>query len=260
MTILQRIAADFSSSPRPLPLLRRDPVLNAGSKLLFDPRYPYCRNSNATGTITGGMIFKNLVAGGPDILPNGSGNPPTLNAAGEGVTFAGVAANGMNLIGGNTYSLHAGDKDFLAVVWCKIPATVTGSANVQLMGLRADTSNSMFYIDNGGDQKTPRFVVNNHSNSPTPAGIPGFTADAVHQLGVAKYGDNALVFLDGVLVVQGFMNDLPLADMSANNLNIGSSRITGRIYRAYLEDLTTSGADPFEQAALDWRANETKFS
>lgn len=261
MPVIERLSSAFTDTS--LPKLYRDKSLNKGSLLLFDPGDPYCRNGVAAGALTTSAIFKNLVDGGADFTITQSGNAASLNAGAGGVTFPGVAANGMQISAGPGYDLSTLDHDFLALLWVKIPAVPTGSASANMFALSAAAQNGMFYIHNGGLMNNPGGVANQQSNSPAPVSFPGWTTDTVHQLGVGFRitGGVArgLIFLDGALV-NSVVTNADIVSQGGANLLIGNPRAKSTIYRAYLEDTTVSGLTMEDQVAADWNFNRLRFA
>lgn len=260
MPVIERLSTAFTDTS--LPKLYRDRGLNKGSLLLFDPSDAYCRNGVAAGALSSANVFKNLVDGGADFTVTANANAATLNAGAGGVTFPGVAANGQQISAGPGYDLSAADHDFLAILWAKIPAVPGGSAYANMFGLSPANQNGMFYINNGGDMKSPLAVANQQSNVPVPSSAVGFTTDAVHQIGVGfrvvSGVARGLVFLDGALV-NTFTPTADLVSQAGANLLIGNPRAKSTIYRAYLEDTTVSGDAIEDRVSADWNFNRLRF-
>ncbi|KVE13317.1 hypothetical protein WI92_14600 [Burkholderia vietnamiensis] len=247
--------------PSDLPFWYPDGIMNPGSKLLFDFSNPAC-NANAAGLMSAGQTFTNLVSGAPVGTVNAATNTaynPTNVGGNGGISFPGQNTNIGNVSLGSTYDMHATNDDWLVILWLKLAATpINANAYANIWGLQSNAQNGLFAFDTGSDNKSPRVVANPQSNSPTPQPLgASFTLGSVQQVAVSwqKTGASssvAKVFINGVFAFSFGAGGVTLLDMSAYSMNLGSAKMQGSIYMAYMEDLTVSGADPAAQVVADY--------
>lgn len=257
---ITHLAGAFSDST--MSKLVRDKAITKGTRLLFDFKSSYS-NPNADGTMTLGAPFVNVVDGAPGASIGGSATYAFINNRGTtgGIKAPGAAGNGHVIGLGNTYSLHAGSHSFIALAWVKCPSDAVANSYqsiFQLIG--ASNQNTMFSIDTGADGKSPRVVANNQNNAPIFNAIPGFTAGAVHQIGVSWQPGFVDVILDGVVVLSFANVNMTLLDLSSYNMTALTARQSTTLYRLFLEDLSVSGRSPTAAASADFLSASGRFA
>ncbi|MFP3564679.1 hypothetical protein [Paraburkholderia sp. SIMBA_030] len=245
--------------PTDLPFWYPDGIMNAGSKLLFDFSNPAC-NANATGVMSAGALFTNLVTGAPTAAVAAAGNTAfnlTNVGANGGISFPGQNTSAGSLGLGSTYDMHVSNDDWLAIMWLKLAAApANANAFAPIWGLQIDSQNCLFNIDTGSDNKSPRIVANQQANSPVPTALgANFTLGSPQQLALSwqKQGSGAVVkvFVNNAFKFS-FGTTATLQDASTHSMGIGGAKMQGSVYMAYMEDLTASGADPAAQVAADY--------
>lgn len=247
---------DTSISP-----LVSDKAVSRGTRLLFDFSNVYC-NPNPVGPLQLGAEFKNLVDGAPTAKISGASTfSLTNNGGARGITAPQSSSNGQIIDLGNSYSLHASSHSFVALVWVKIPSTVTAAQYQSLFQLQgSNNQNTMFSIDAGADGKSPRVVANNQNNSPVFTPITGFTTGSVHQIGVAWRPGFVDIILDGAIIATNGNSNPALLDLSAFNTTAMTTRQGTTMYRMLLEDVVLSGRTVAQAVASDYSSAFSKFN
>lgn len=253
------------------PKLYRDSIMNPGSMLLFDVASTYS-NPLPTGNLTAGQSLINLVDGAPVASVTGTGPAYVnngLNGASKhlGISFPGVNGSGEGFTLGSSYDLHATPlAEFMVILWCRVNSVpVAGASGFQnLLSLATNSSNCLFNIDCGTGNTAPRAAVNEQAGTPGAATFTGFALDQVQQIAVAnKFVNGARTtyyYLNGVLVTSQSGGPNSLLDVSAVTIGVGGTKSAGKFYSCYMENLTTSGADPLAQAQLDYAQRVGNFA
>lgn len=260
MTTIVKLAQAFTDTT--LPKLYRDPILNAGSKFLFDFLSAYS-NPNADGAVADGAVFKNLVDGGADavLAAGGGGNTVTQLAGRAGLSFTAAGGNGRYIDIGAGYDFFASQHSFLVCFWDKQPSSGYNSAvsyNTILTRTDNNANTSEFWLDMGTDGKTPRGAVGSGSNSPVASGASGQGQGAVRQVALAWSAGTGSFFINGSVVAMNSNFPTTLLDKSTSHIKLFGGHVA-TMYRVWAEDLTVSGKSAASQVALDWAKNAARF-
>jgi len=255
---IQQVPTAFTDTS--LPILYRDPLINAGSLYLFDFTSAYC-NPNPDGNLSAGAVFNNLVDGGAaaSILSGAT--------AGGFANLTGKA--GLSLSGGNNATLDLGAQydfstslhPFVAIIWIKTPTTgfTTGYPKVLSADGYASAENiEQFSFDMASDGKQPRVGCGNGTTSQALSIPDGQGLGAVSQIAMSWSPGVLSVFYNGALY-NSTTTSVP-ATLAAPTVNVQSrNAYNGRFYQTYLEDLQVSGLTAASVVAADYAIRSAHF-
>jgi len=243
-----------------------DPVIaDAGSRFLLDlgDARSYAQTAT-TEAVTAARTFTDLVTGAaigvsvPDALVNRG-----VNAAGKylglGHSIGAAPAANSNLITMPTNTaLPAGARDFLFILWMarlsSMPTSRSFDTIAQMSGAAATAST----IDLGNADQAPRVNFNGAGGGNGGQG-PALANDAIVQLAVGFKAGAMTIYHNNVPVAQAAVAAAP-TDVSANALRLGGARGSYVLYRAYAEDLTTSGRAAADVLAIDFNYSKNRFA
>lgn len=254
--------------PDNLPLYQDDAMKRAAGQVLLDFNDSNCNpNSVRPSNFVAGAAFTNLIVGGPAATVIGTTlrNADVTIDAGNGLLVP-TTTSGVDL-GGNNYDVY--NKAFIRLLWFKQktghPTTATQGMTHRSNGSSAVGSmQHAMFMAAGGDNLT---VIVGNATAIVSYNMGVTALDTVTQAGYAY--DPATGILKAIkngLVVASVT--LPgggnLAQPSGTALDrIGNgygANFNGFVYRLYQEDLSASGADPADVAALDYAAIIGRFT
>lgn len=259
-SLITHLQNKFSDST--MDKLVRDRAVSSGTRLLFDFSNSYS-NPNPDGALKFGSGFANLVDGAPGAVIGGADAAPLINERGStgGIRSPASGANGQLINLGRSYSLHATNPSFIALAWVKCPSNAVANAYQGIFKLQGSSvQNTLFSIDTGFNGRAPRVVANNQNNVPVYEDVPGFTPDAVHQIGVAWRLGFVDVILNGVVVKTITNINQKLLDLSGYDLIAQTARQSTTLHRILLEDLTVARRSVAAAAAADYASAKGRFS
>ncbi len=269
-SLIQQSADPFTDPT--LEKLYLDPVLNPGSRFLFDFLNPIS-NPNADGVLPGGTTFKNLVEGGADAVytPNSGGSSPLIaitNAAGK----AGLVSAGQKqgLAVQPQISMGApqptADKPFAVSLWVK----QAGAANNGAQDLGAVMLGDV--LEAAGAAGTPYYnwalysmfsPVNGATMGQRLSGSPMIGpgvigSTAVRQLGVSWVAGTLTGYVNGAVIGSQAGIPSPIAPTGvAPRLFLTAP---GTYYRAYMERLDQSLRTAAAAIKADYDLNAGRFA
>ena len=259
VSIIERLSTTLTDLT--LPKLYRDPIMNNGSKFLFDFCNPYC-NPNPDAALTASMTFNNLLDAGPAAtIVGGVG---LANAAGKaGVTFSGgQGSTNINL--GTAYDLHATNDEFILIYWDKESASGYNSGGYipgPYLSLTSDANHAQWYFDYGADGKTIRASVGTSSGSggvSVPA-ASGLGQGAPRQIALHWKSTGLLeLYVNGALQGSSLSAPTTLPNAATDSI-VFPNYYVGTLYRLYQEDLTVSGLSAASQILADYNSNAGRF-
>ncbi|MDR3512617.1 MAG: hypothetical protein P4L73_13360 [Caulobacteraceae bacterium] len=265
---IQRSATAYTSSATPK--LYRDPMLNAGSLLMFDFLDGYS-NQNVDGALSVGATFNNMVDGGPSASVNGAGFSSLSGKAGISGTGGSYGTDYIDFGAGASYDLSGSNDEYLMHYWFKIPSsgytTTSGMGLFEFMNPLATLNLAQWGVQLGSDGKTPEVIVAGKK-------ADGTTATSVQVTATSGAGQGAPclvsqhwkpgqcgIGINGVIVSSQISTTVPsfLLGMTGGRCvlyNIAKATH----YRMALEDLTVSGNNAAVQMAAEYAANASRFT
>ncbi len=176
------------------PPLVRDPLIRAGTKLLFDFTDPRCHPDGVItpGVVAVGTVFRSLDEVPVSAVVQGNGGTITVNANGS-LEFSGGGggASGFVIGGPRQFDMTPAEYERLMTIWFKLPEVgyATG-AYMTLVGLTPTNNNrSHGTIDMGVNGLNPRFGIGNavtgdttNGGGPTAIYAGDISRNVVHQL------------------------------------------------------------------------------
>ncbi len=233
--------------------LNRDPVVNAGSKFLFDFLDPYC-NPNADGALTTAAVLRNLVNGGAAAALTSTAAVPVSLAGKAGISITGGYQSGAASRIDLGVAVPTGDHAFVSMFWVKQTGIVAASNQNQAMFSDEDPVGPLraWAINAGTTGQNPNGIQRNGATIKNTSPVTdGSGMNVVVQYAVGWQPDGTFSFYrNGVLVsaVAGFAaGSVPV---SGKPPRIYLS-VPGVYYRAYMEDLTVSGRATAAAMAAD---------
>jgi len=247
--------------------LYRDPLLNKGSRFLFDFLDGY-GNPNADGALAPGATFKNLVDGGGDaVLLAGSGGTSGTIAVANAANKAGITSTGQTgnltspplILLGNPQSIGANPA--LLILWIKTLAnSFQGGAAMDDVVSASGAAGTVqwaysFYLAAGAQTFQPGTRVQGSTLvGPLLPAAPG----AVRQIAMSISGGTVQAFVNGVAAGSATGAANPVGDTgNPPRLNLGQA---GTFYRAYMERLDLSGRTALAAVQADYAANSARFA
>lgn len=257
VSVINKLSSSFTDTS--LPKLYRDPILNGGSKFLFDFLSAYC-NPNADGAIANGATFNNVLDGGP-VATSVTANLTNLTGK-TGINN--TAANATVNLGPNASYDNSGlNHEMLMCFWFKLPATgYVTSAFYSPFGYTTSNNNAAQWIfDMGSGGLTPRFSIGNGSAAFTAQAASNVTPGSIYQVaGHWKPGVSVDLYLNGALLPVSNVTSIPTTLQSVTGTApYLMNSMKGTIYRSWMEDLAVSGNTPLAQVASDYSLNATRF-
>lgn len=259
-SLITHLEGEFSDTN--MDKLVRDKAISKGTRLLFDFKNSYS-NPNPDGPLKFGAVFTNLVDGAPGAVIGGADAAALINERRStgGIRSPASGANGQLINLGKSYSLHATNPSFIALAWVKCPSNAVANAYQGIFKLQGSSvQNTLFSIDTGFNGRAPRVVANNQNNVPVYEEVPGFTTDAVHQIGVAWRLGFIDVILNGVVVKTITNINQKLLDLSGYDLIAQTARQSTTLHRILLEDLTVAGRTAAQAASADFAAGKGGYT
>jgi hypothetical protein len=230
-----------------------DGILTVGSKFLLDAGKKACYPAQAAN-LPGGTVLKNLVDGGPDAIVQ------------DGLTFdngAFVFAGGRLLLGTSYGLVAAGNPDALWIIWVKLGDSTAGFQGLLQRAELTTPTKAEFNIDLGNDGALARGTVWESSGAGVGA-QKAINRNQVVQIALVIQGGKLAQWINAV------KNDekafaKPYATPEQNYPVVigggygGFSPFTGKVYRAYHENLTTSGRSAADVITMDYAGNSARF-
>lgn len=222
------------------PAFVKDPLVRPGTKFLYDFTDPRCHpNGEITaGAIPTGAVFNDLASGVDAVAPASFGS--VLSSGAIQVNTAGSALFAI----GSAGQFDMNGKEFVALLWLKLPTTYTTSSFRPLFYLGPDdvVNNAQFRFDTdstGG--LLPRALVATGSASKGASVASALTVETVTQLALHyKPGERVDLYRNGALSTS-VTNSVPSTLASAASAVARfSNRILGTFYRLGLVDITAS--------------------
>lgn len=239
-SLIFRVPGSFTDAS--LPKLSRDPIVNAGTKLVLDFADPYCFPGQAPDP-GNGTVFKNLVDGMENAVLSKSALFP-VGFSGGGLYFE----NGVNDGQGSRLSLGNSFKfplsvDQLVICWMKQSSVVKNSITFGfgipgVYQFGRGSNDSAYQLSGGTSNRT--------ITSAEALTKPAQLAFSIKAGSFQAYLNGQAVGSPFVLSSFGASTDLWLGGAPSQN------EWAGHIYRAVIEDLTASGANPAAQVAKDY--------
>lgn len=242
-----------------------DAIIKNGSRFLFDFRRKACWPSQtvpANGATITNLVKNSDGSDAPAATISGSG----IGFANGGFVFPGTVNNFINL--GASYDFSAiTNPAFLIIIWVKIDSTKT-DAYQQIIGKGNNTnatnpSAAQYSIDSGIAGGTrPRGLVTSSAASPIATIQTDVALNTPVQIAMAFEANKVSIYYNGVL--SQLAGTTVSTNLTAQALNTtigqgGQSVWKGAVYRAYMEDLKTSGKTALEVIAADYNANKTSI-
>jgi hypothetical protein len=257
--VVQQIAASATDST--MPLLYRDPILNKGSKFLFDFGNQFCLNGNAVGSLSAGATFLNLLDSGASASTVGSSGAFSINSSSNGLAVNGSGA-GSYIDFGTSYDLSSSNDEFLVILWLKIPLSGMATGFPEIFALSSGNANAaQWWMDSASDGRQMRGVVGLGGSSSYALGIPdGAGVGSVTQFAMHWRSTGLLeVYYNGTFANSG--NAAPTSLQAGSGIHLkATAQFSGNLYRAYQEDLVVSGLTAAGQILADYTLNNNRFS
>lgn len=235
--------------------LLADPLLNTGSKYLFDYTELSVCNKNAAGVLAAGSIFTDLISNvstpGAPLTAVVSGTI-TNNAGSTGLSLPGGASTGALAIGAaSQFDFSSSNHDILIIEYVKFPTTPFVASNSPWLLHSTAIGGNMQYgfsvTTSGTIIKGVYYNTSNQAQSIPASGTlnaAGVTQIAMHispTMGVVHTYVNGVLnntFNSAAWTYPANASVLTIAGYSVSN----NGGFQGNLYRDYLEDITVSAA------------------
>lgn len=265
MSLILKVT-DAAFSDATLPLLRRDALLDAGTKFLYDFADPFCWSKQAAPASND--KFVNFVTETADATA-------TLNFGSLGFSNGGLVFSGVNASPQEWVKLPAAgilptsNQGFLFVTWIKHGTPYDATTIYPVSGYMFQTGSKAIYglAAHNGNNNYRMYAGGTYNTMPYPA------------VGTVTQMASAWVKVNGVYVLRSYANG---AQYGADNPNAMQQLVTldpgseldgpylgtaggfgynwqGNIYRTFLTDIGATGADPLALVQKDWAENNGRF-
>lgn len=262
MSLITRIPG-VTFTDNTLPKLYRDSIITPGTKWLYDAGDTYSFAKQATPT-PGTDVWKSLTETPADAAFAGA-----LAFANGGFNFTNAGTDKITLPASTKVAANA--RGFLSVLWINWGAQVPISGYGFIAGCLDDNSTNQWSFSTQWNADNGNLValINGGQPNGNSSRIINIPAGTRIQIGVALVKQSnglydAFVFKDGAILTRQNNWAASIKQPAQANPLIGVSPATfspdwtGRVYRAFFDDLSTT-TDPLTLVAADYAANAARF-